>query len=275
MSSAASFAALLAAAQLPRHEARALLEHASGRSREWLIAHDDEAAPAGVAEHYREACRRRIAGEPLAYLLGEREFWGRSFEVAPGVLIPRPETELLVEWALELLAGRDNAAVIDLGTGSGCIAVTLAAERPDLRVCAVDTSADALPIAARNAARWAPDVELIRSNWFDAVDPRRRFDLIVSNPPYIAAHDPHLEAGDLRFEPSQALASGREGLDAIRLIAACAGARLATGGWLLVEHGWQQAGAVREIFAAAGLVDILSRRDLAGIERACVGRMAV
>lgn len=266
------YAELLAAPGLPRLEARMLLEHASGRPHSWLIAHDDEPVAAQVTRRFESLRERRLAGEPIAYLVGAREFYGRRFEVAHDVLIPRPETELLVDWSLETVSARHGARVLDLGTGSGCIAISLALERPDLRVSAIDRSAAALAVAARNAATLAASVEFRNGDWFEPIGPDERFDVIVSNPPYVAATDPHLERGDLRHEPRDALAAGSDGLDALRSIVQAAPAFLAPGGALIVEHGWNQAAAVRELMRAAGLPDPVTRRDLAGIERATCGR---
>ncbi len=268
---------LIARSGLPRLEARALLAHASGRSREWLIAHGDEAAPAAIAARFEAlACRRAGPGEPLAYLTGEREFHGRVFLVSDAVLIPRPETEELVDAALEF--GPAQARVLDLGTGSGCIAVTLACLRTDWTIVATDRSEAALAVASRNAGRLCPDalasgrLGLAVGDWFDALARQARFDLIVSNPPYVAGGDPHLLGGDLRYEPESALASGDDGLDALRRIAAGAPERLDSGGWLLVEHGFAQGEAVRALFSGAGLVDVSTRRDGAGRERITLGR---
>lgn len=273
----ADFDTLLAGCGLPRLEGRALLEHCSGRSREWLIAHGDEPAPTEVAARFDSlARRRRDAGEPLAYLLGRREFHGREFEVGPAVLIPRPETERLVEIALAEIPER--ARVLELGTGSGCIAVTLACLRPGWSVVATERSAEALEVARRNAARLCPQalasgrLELRQGDWWDAVLPGERFGLIVSNPPYVASRDPHLGQGDLRFEPIDALAAGTEGLDALRTICAGAGARLERGGLLLVEHGFEQGAAVRALFAACGFEDVGTLRDACALERVTRGR---
>ena len=264
---------------LARLEARALLEHASGRSREWLIAHGDEAAPAGVAARFEALVRRRRDdGEPIAYLVGRREFHGRDFEVAAAVLIPRPETEELVDLALASL-DPGPARVLDLGTGSGCIAVTLACLRPQWSVVATDRSPDALAIAVRNAQRLCPEalaegrLRFREGDWWDALPPSARFDLIVSNPPYIAADDRHLGLGDLRFEPRAALAAGHDGLDALRAICAGAGERLLPGGRLLVEHGFEQGAAVRALFAAAGLIDVRTLADAATLDRITGGTM--
>lgn len=260
--------ALVAASGLPRLEARALLEAATGRDRSWLVAHGDEPLPfAAVGEFLRLAALRR-AGRPLAYLLGEREFRGRMFRVDDAVLIPRPETEGLVDWALELPGPR----VVDLGTGSGVIAISLALDRPDWTVVGVDASARALATARANAIRLGARVEWRQGDWWTALAPGSKYDLVVSNPPYIAAGDEHLARGDLPHEPAMALVSGETGLEAIRTIIARAPQWLAPGGWLLLEHGHDQADAVAGLMRAAGFVDVTVRRDLAGLERLCGGR---
>lgn len=261
--------ALLVASGLPRIEARALLESASGRDRAWLIGHGDEALPGAAVERFRQLVAERKAGRPLAYLLGEREFRGRPFGVDESVLIPRPETEGLVDWALELPGPR----VVDLGTGSGAIAISLALERPAWSVVAADASAAALATASANASRLdAGPIDWREGDWWAALPAGSQYDLVVSNPPYIAAGDEHLSRGDLPHEPAMALASGSAGLDAIRTIIAGAMQWLAPGGWLLLEHGHDQASAVADLMRAAGLVEVTARRDLAGLERLCGGR---
>lgn len=260
--------ALIAASGLPRIEARALLEAASGRDRAWLIGHGDEALPAAAVERFRRLVAGREAGRPLAYLLGEREFRGRMFRVDESVLIPRPETEGLVDWALELPGPR----VVDLGTGSGAIAISLALERPSWKLVAVDASAAALATARANAARLDARIDWYEGDWWAALPTGSQYDLVVSNPPYVAAGDEHLERGDLPHEPAMALVSGATGLDAIEAIVAGARQWLAPGGWLLLEHGHDQASAVAGLMRAAGLVGISVRRDLAGLERLCGGR---
>lgn len=254
---------------LARLDAQLLLVHALGRAqddRAWLVAHDTDAlAPAQLAS-FRALCERRALGEPLAYLVGEREFHGLMLQVDSRVLVPRPDTETLVDWALELIPAGEPRHVIDLGTGSGAIALAIQHRRPLARVDAVDASAPALEVARANAARLGLAVRFREGSWLD--DSPGPFDLIVANPPYIRADDEHLAA--LRHEPPGALVSGEDGLEDIRRIVAAAPKRLAPGGWLLLEHGWDQAAAVRELLAAAGLADPQSRRDLAGIER-CSG----
>jgi release factor glutamine methyltransferase len=267
--------ALAAAAALgiERLDAQLLLLHALARSetdRGWLLAHDtDELAPQRQAE-YEALCRRRAAGEPLAYIVGHKEFHGIDLLVDGRVLVPRPDTETIVDWAIELVQVMDAPRVIDLGTGSGAIALALKRACPQASVEGTDTSRDALDVARSNAQRLGLRVDFHEADWLAELP--GRYDLIVSNPPYVREGDPHLPA--LRYEPVAALASGPDGLDAIRAIAAQAPARLATRGWLLLEHGWDQAAAVRTLLAQAGFGYVASRRDLAGIERVTGGRWA-
>jgi release factor glutamine methyltransferase len=266
-----------AAARLPGAEARAeaeiLLAHALGVSRSWLYAHDRDRLDQTQVVRFREFLRRREIGEPVAYLTGRRGFRSIELAVDSSTLIPRAETELLVELALQRLPDGRPARVLDLGTGSGAIALALAGERSESEVTAVDASAAALAVAARNAARLGlARVRLLRSDWYSAVADER-FDLILSNPPYLAEDDPHLRQGDLRFEPSLALASGRDGLDAIRRIVASAPAHLNAGGGLLVEHGFEQGAAVRELFASAGFSQVETARDLEQRERVTCGEL--
>lgn len=266
--------AVLAAAgkNLPASEARLLLGHVMVRPAIWLIAHDDEAIDEATLLRFASLVARRKGGEPTAYLTGHREFFGREFAVSNAVLIPRPETELLVDIALRKKVGAGaTAALLDLGTGSGCIAVTLALEMRGAQVTAVDASAAALLIAGQNARRHGVRVRLLQSDWLTALADER-FDLIVANPPYIADADPHLAAGDLRYEPREALASGRDGLGAIRRIVVDAPQHLMPGGQLWLEHGYDQADAVRKLFAVAGFKEIEQLPDLAGILRVTGGR---
>jgi release factor glutamine methyltransferase len=252
---------------LDRLDAQLLVLHALGRpahDRAWLLAHDTDPLPAAAQVKLEQATLRRVAGEPLAYITGHKEFFGLDLQVDARVLVPRPDTETLVEWALELLPA--NARVIDLGTGSGAIALALKHTRPDLNVTAIDFSTDALAVAQTNAQRLQLNVQFAQGSWLDGV--QGRFDVIASNPPYIAAADCHLAA--LTHEPLQALASSADGLDDIRTIIRQAPAHLQPGGWLLLEHGYDQAAAVRALLADAGLQHAQSRRDLAGIER-CSG----
>lgn len=272
MSPALTLAPLLAEAQaaIGRSEARLLLRQVLGCDEAWLIAHGEAPLSAAQAAQYRGLYARRIAGEPVAYISGSREFYGREFAVNPAVLIPRPETELLVELALARLP--QGARVLDLGTGSGCIGITLAAERADLQVLLVDASTAALEVARGNAQRWAPaNTTLLASNWYAAVG-EERYDLIISNPPYVAEGDAHLAQGDLRFEPRSALAAGDDGLADIRYIIAGARNHLLPGGWLLFEHGYDQAEACAVLLDAAGFCERVAERDLAGIVRVSGGR---
>lgn len=255
---------------LERLDAQALLSHVLGRPRSWLIAHDGDELPEAGRQRYEALVRRRAAGEPFAYLVGEKEFWGLTLQVGPAVLVPRPDTETLVEWALERLQGVPDPRVVDLGTGSGAIALAIKQARPDARVVAVDLSEEALAVARGNAQRLALEVDFRAGHWWRAFDaePQAAFDLAVSNPPYIAEGDPHLPA--LRHEPGMALTSGPDGLDAIRELVSGAAARLDAGGWLLFEHGHDQAAAVRRLLDEAGFREAQTRRDLGGNER-CTG----
>ena len=255
---------------LPRLEAQMLLLHALGQppqARAWLLAHDDDALPADAAARLHALATRRLAGEPMAYLTGEKHFHGLRLRVDARVLDPRDDTETLVDWALALLPADAPRRVLDLGTGSGAIALAIAHARPQARVTAVDASADALTVARANAGQLGLAVTLHHGDWLAPVA-GERFDLIVSNPPYIAEGDAHLPA--LAHEPRSALVSGADGLDDLRRIVATAPAPLAPGGWLLLEHGWDQAAAVRALLTDAGFTQVQSRRDLAGIER-CSG----
>ena len=257
-----------------RLEAQILLSSVLNKPRAYLLAHQTDALPVGQEAHYLEWIERRLSGEPVAYILGKREFYGLVFKVTPAVLIPRPETELLVELALTRIPEAASVRVLDLGTGSGAVAIAIAKHRPHTAVTAVDQSAEALAIAQENALRLAAsNLNLVQSDWFSALD-RQKFDIIVSNPPYIAVADPHLEQGDLRFEPSQALVGGTDGLECIRRIVAEAPQYLNHGGWLLFEHGYDQAERCREILLAAGFVETFCAPDLAGILRASGGRVS-
>jgi len=306
--------ALIAASGLDRLDARALAEHVSQRPRTWLLAHGDEPVLPEQVQAFQALCRRRAAGEPLAYLTGWREFMGHRFEVGPQVLVPRPETEHLVEAALALGDERRQrptsnrpVSVLDLGTGSGAIAISLALARPHWRITATDCSSDALAQAQRNAAalganslQWrlgswwqalhSPTIAMGAEGWATttreaarrsalATDAGTRsaaqdgpFDLIVSNPPYLAECDPHLEDPALQHEPQGALVSGPNGMQALEIIAAQAGAWLAPHGWLLLEHGYTQAAAVRECLAKAGFRAVRTLPDLAGLDRVTLGQ---
>lgn len=263
----------VAALGLDRLDAQLLLLHTLGRpvhERAWLLAHDDDTLPSDAWLALAALCMRRRAGEPVAYLLGEKEFHGLPLQVDARVLVPRPDTETLVEWALDVVQGRDCPTVLDLGTGSGAIALALQHVRPDAVVDAVDASADALAVARENARQLGLAVRFAQADWLTGA--ASGYDLIVSNPPYIAAGDPHLPA--LAHEPASALVSGADGLDDLRRIVADAPAHLAPGGWLLLEHGHDQAAAVRALLTAAGFEAVQSRPDLAGIERCSGARRA-
>jgi release factor glutamine methyltransferase len=255
-----------------RREAELLLGHALQRDRAWLFAHARD--PVEPASHMRfeELIARRVAGEPVAYITAQRGFWTFDLAITPAVLVPRPETELLVETALQRLPTDVDLRVADLGTGSGAIALALAQERPLAKVVAIDTSHAALAVARANAEHnELANIEFREGSWYAPLV-GERFDLIASNPPYVAEHDPHVTRGDLRFEPRIALTSGVDGLDAIRIIAAGAIAHLRPGGWLLIEHGFDQGSALRALFAGAGLSDIETRPDLEGRDRLSIGR---
>ncbi len=254
---------------LARIDAQLLLLHAVGRpdaGRAWLLAHDTDAMDEAVHAQFIAMCQRRLAGEPVAYLTGRKEFYGLPLQVDARVLDPRPDTETLVDWALEVIAPLASPRVVDLGTGSGAIALALQSQRTDAQVLAVDASTDALAVAQANAERLGLPVQFQPANWLAGVE--GLFDAIVSNPPYIPSADPHLAA--LTHEPLQALASGADGLEDIRTIVAQAPAHLQPGGWLLLEHGYDQAEAVQALLATQGFTQVQSRNDLAGIAR-CTG----
>jgi release factor glutamine methyltransferase len=256
-----------------RLEARVLAAHAWQVGHAWLIAHDTDLLTDAQITVFDTLLTRRMAGEPIAYLTGTREFYGRPFRVSPDVLIPRPDTELLVELALARMPAGQAIDVLDLGTGSGCIAITLALERPLARLTAVDRSAAALAIARKNAEDLGARVGFLPSDWFAALA-GRDFDLIVSNPPYIAAADPHLARGDVCFEPRSALAAGLDGLDDLRRLIAETRAHLKPGGTLLLEHGYDQADAVRDLLRARGIRQPQSWADLSGILRVSGGEVS-
>ena len=263
----------LAASGLIPFEAKILLGHVLRRDRAWLAAHGDQPMTANEAKTFDALARRRHDGEPVAYLIGRREFYGLDLEVTPDVLIPRSETELLVELALVRIDAKEHTEILDLGSGSGAIALAIATERPHSAVLGVDVSDAAVALARRNASRLhVGNVAFIKSDWFGAV-PKKRYDAIIANPPYVAAGDEHLSQGDLRFEPSAALAAGADGLNAIRAIIAGAAAYLSPEAWLLIEHGYDQADAVLAMLRDAQFSDVQSRRDLAGIPRTALGRM--
>ena len=276
-----------AARDIPISETRLLLGAAMKQSTVWLLTHGDAALDVAQSSIFTALLDRRLGGEPLAYLLGYREFYGRDFFVSPAVLIPRPETEMLVDLVKSSVGasvGADNTpssvtskidtpSILDLGTGSGCIAISIALLYPQHQVTAVDASIAALQVAIANAKQLQANVEFILSDWYAKLS-GRRFNIIVSNPPYIAFGDAHLQQGDLRFEPSQALSSGQSGLAALRNIIQAAPRYLHPQGMLAVEHGYDQASAVRELFARSGFCDIAQHPDLAGIVRVSCGRLA-
>ncbi len=257
---------------LARVDAQLLLMWSLGRDphdRAWLIAHDDEPLPELAAERWQAALQRRLNGEPVAYILGQQAFFGLNLLVGPGVLVPRPDTETLVQWALDLVPNQAGVRCWDVGTGSGAIALALCHERPQWAITASDLSADALRVAQTNAERLGFQLRWAQGPWLAAV-PGERFELIVSNPPYIAEGDPHLSA--LRHEPLSALTAGTDGLDDLRSLISQAPDHLSTGAWLLLEHGHDQAPAVRGLLIQAGFTEVNSRKDLAGIERCSGGR---
>lgn len=252
-------------------EAEWLLSHVLGKSRSWLYSHGDDVVDAATSVRFEDLVARRVAGEPVAYLIGKRGFWQFDLQVTPATLIPRPETELLVELALDRMPIEVPLRVADLGTGTGAVALALAYERANAHVVATDTSTEALAVARANAdALKLSRVEFRVGSWLDAIA-GERFHLIVSNPPYIEEDDAHLGLGDLRHEPRAALASGTDGLDAIRIITAGAPRHLQPGGWLLVEHGWEQGKAVRALMETAGLMEIKTARDLGNRDRVTLG----
>ena len=255
-------------------EARLLLQQVLGVNRAWLIAHANDALQTNRDAEFQALLTRRLAGEPIAYLIRQREFYGLTLRVSPATLIPRPDSETLVDAALEKIPHPSTKpiAVLDLGTGSGAIALAIAHNRPQANVLAVDASDAALSVAQDNASELTlNNVQFALSNWYANLA-EQRFDVIVSNPPYIAQNDPHLSQGDLRFEPLSALASGLDGLDDIRQITEQGLIHLKPQGWLMLEHGYDQGAAVRELMAQAGLVDITSKQDLGGNERVTLGK---
>lgn len=264
-----SIAECLVRAALPRREAQMLLQAITGLTRTALVTRPEHPVSAEHQRTFLDWCARRRAGEPLAYLIGYREFYSLDFAVGPDVLIPRPETELLVELALGRIAGGARR-VVDLGTGTGAVAIAIAKNAPLAEVWAIDLSAKALAVARANAKRHGVSIRFLESNWFDALIDER-FDVIVANPPYVAIGDPHLGEGDLRFEPPSALIGGGDGLAAIRAIVDRAPKQLASGGWLGVEHGYDQGPLVAALFAKTGLRDVTRHDDLAGIWRTTSG----
>ncbi|WP_312566485.1 peptide chain release factor N(5)-glutamine methyltransferase [Comamonas sp.] len=254
---------------MERIDAQMLLLHVLGQpdaGRAWLLTHDSDVLTPAQQTQFEALCAQRLDGVPVAYLTGCKEFFGLPLQVDARVLDPRPDTETLVEWALDVLEKTVSPRILDLGTGSGAIALALQSQRPDATVTAVDFSQDALEVARANAQRLQLPVQLVQSSWLEQIE--GVFDVIVSNPPYIREDDEHMAA--LRHEPRQALTSGEDGLDDIRSIIAQAPAHLNAGGWLLLEHGWDQAPAVQNLLHSAGFVQVHSRQDLAGINR-CTG----
>ena len=262
----------LAGAGIEPREARLLLAEACGFSEASVIAQGERELPPEIEARFDDFAARRRAGEPIAYIVGRREFYSLPLSVGPPVLIPRPETELLVELALERLPPGANASALDLGTGCGAIALAIKHHRPRVRVVAVEASAAALEYAKRNAAKLGLEIELRHGRWFEPVR-GERFDVVVSNPPYVALEDPHLGEGDVRFEPRSALVAGADGLDEIRAITSHAAAFLNAGGWLLLEHGQGHHDAVQALLRAAGFENVTSWPDLAGIARATGGKL--
>lgn len=265
---------LAAMAGLPALEGRMLLSHVTGLTRTQLITRDNDHLSTAQRDAFSTLLARRLAGEPMAYLLGEREFFGRTFRVTPDVLIPRPDTEVAAESSLARLAGIHTPRVLDMGTGSGILAVTIARERPDAEVWATDISPGALMVAQDNArALQADNIHFVVSDWYRALPDGLRFHVIVSNPPYIAEGDPHLQEGDLRFEPIDALTDHGNGLSDLAAIVAGAADRLLPDGWLLMEHGFDQGYATRHLLTQAGFSEVFTARDLGGNERCSGGRL--
>ncbi|QTR48303.1 peptide chain release factor N(5)-glutamine methyltransferase [Thiothrix litoralis] len=261
---------LQTASESARADAEILLAHCLQKSRTYLFAYPETAVDSLTEASFRELLAERLRGVPIAHITGQREFWTLNLKVTPDTLIPRPETELLVETALKL--GSSSSHILDLGTGTGAIAIAIASERPDVQVTACDFSAAALAVAQENAqVNSIHNVHFIQSDWFSAL-PAQRFDMIVSNPPYIEADDPHLAQGDVRFEPLTALASGQDGLDDIRHLIQTAPQWLVNGGWLLLEHGYNQGQAVTALLQAAGFTQVRCLPDLAGNDRVSRGQ---
>jgi release factor glutamine methyltransferase len=253
-------------------EAQLLLQYVLGVNRAWLIAHEHDVLQPNIQVVFEALLNRRLAGEPIAYILGGREFYGLDLLVTPDTLIPRPDTETLVEAALAKILDNPNQSILDLGTGTGAIALAVAKHRPKVNVVAVDASAAALEVAKKNVATLAiTNVRLMLSDWFDALA-GKRFDFIVSNPPYIEQNDVHLTQGDVRFEPISALASGADGLDDIRHIVANCLIYLKPQGWLMIEHGYNQADLVADLMAEAGLVSIQTIKDFGGNNRVTIAK---
>jgi len=255
-----------------RYESQLLLQHILNVNRAWLIAHENDSLPADIQARFDALVQRRLNGEPMAYILGSREFYGLDLNVTPATLIPRPDTEILVDAALKKIPADIALQILDLGTGTGAIALAIAHQRPHAHVTAVDASQAALDIAISNSKKLGiANISFVLSDWFSALN-QDKFDVIASNPPYIEAGDSHLNQGDLRFEPVTALASGADGLDDIRRIIDGCLIHLKPQGWLMFEHGYNQAAAVAELMAQAGLVNIETLRDFGGNERVTAGK---
>ncbi len=265
--------ATLAEGESPRADADALLCHLLACRRSYLMTWPERELDAAQQATLQAWLDRRLAGEPIAHLIGEREFWSLPLKVSPATLIPRPDTEVLVEQALARLPA-GPCALLDLGTGTGAIALALKSERPDADVWAVDRMPDAAALARANSAALGLPIEVRDGSWFEPLLDAPRFDMIVSNPPYIDGADPHLEEGDVRFEPRSALVADEQGLADIRLIVAGAPAHLCPGGWLLLEHGWEQGAAVRQLLLQQGYCQVETVRDYGDNERVTLGRLA-
>lgn len=261
----------LAQVETPALEAEILLAHLLKKDRSWLFAWSEKTLQAQQLQDYSALLKQRITGMPIAYITGYREFWTLDLQVSPDTLIPRPETELLVSLALE--KGGDNARILDLGTGSGAIALAIASEQASWNITATDQSSAALAIATKNALKHnLNNVHFIQGSWFQPLNTQEKFDLIVSNPPYVAATDAHLQQGDLPFEPAAALSSGEDGLDDLRLIIDAAKKHLVSAGWLMVEHGFDQGSAVQKSFQQAQFNEIITYQDLQQQDRVTVGK---
>ncbi|MBP2171126.1 release factor glutamine methyltransferase [Erwinia toletana] len=265
--------AALCGGDSPKRDAEILLGFVTGKSRSWLIAFDETELTAPQLAQLEALIARRANGEPVAHLTGEREFWSLPLSVSAATLIPRPDTEILVEQALARLPS-SPAQILDLGTGTGAVALALASERGDCQVVGVDRIAEAVTLAQHNATKLQlPNARFLLSDWFSALE-NQRFDLIVSNPPYIDADDQHLQQGDVRFEPLSALVADEQGLADIRRISAAAAQYLQPAGWLLFEHGWQQAAAVRDILRDHNFLQVETCQDYAGNDRVTVGQLS-
>lgn len=257
-----------------RLDAELLIAHALDIPRSRFVSDPEQALDSPQLDKIQNLIRRRAKGEPVAYILGYKHFWDLELQVTPAVLIPRPDTELLVETALTLFNENAEINVLELGTGSGAIALAIAKARPHWHVCATDDSHQALEIAIDNAEHYRlSNLSLLQSHWFDGLETDKRYNLILSNPPYIPAHDPHLQQGDVRFEPQQALVSGEDGLDAIRHLIPSSKDYLLAGGWLLLEHGYNQGKQVQTLFVEHAYQDVQQRKDLGGHVRVTMGRV--